>query len=52
MLRDFLKKHHPIRFNTLVLSGKLWTMLAYMNEQAEVRIKAAEGVTENMKASD
>ena len=47
----------PIRFNELCLSGKLWTYLADLNEQAQSRLeliieqmKAAEGVTEHMKA--
>ena len=32
--RDFLKEYHPIRDSTLLLSGKLWTYLADLNEQA------------------
>ena len=59
MHRDYLKKNRPIRFNDLVLSGKLWTYLADLNEQAQSRLeliieqmKAAEGVTEHMKQHD
>ena len=59
MHRDYIKEHTPIRFNELCLSGKLWTYLADLNEQAQSRLeliieqmKAAEGVTEGMKASD
>lgn len=59
MHRDFLKEHHPIRFNTLVLSCELWTYLADLNGQAQQRVgilipqmKAAEGVTESLKAVD
>lgn len=59
MHRDSLKEHHPIRFECLILSGELWTYLADLNEQAQSRLeviinqmKAAEGVTESMKASD
>ena len=59
MHRDYLKEHHPIRFNNLVLSGNLWTYLADLNEQAQERLdrimqqmKEAEGVTEAMKATD
>lgn len=59
MHRKFLKKYHPVRFSTLVLSGKRWTVLADLNEQAETRreliieqMKATEGVTEEMKAFD
>ena len=59
MHRDYLKEHRPIRFNDLVLSGQLWTYLADLNEQAQERLsliidqmKASEGVTEELKASD
>ena len=48
-----------IRFNQLILSGTLWTYLADLNEQAQARMetliaqmKAAEGVTESLKATD
>ena len=57
--RDYLKEHHPIRFNNLVLSGNLWTYLADLNEQAQNRLewiidqmKAAEGIAEALKARD
>ena len=57
MYRDYLKEHHPIRFNNLVLSGNLWTYLADLNEQAQKRmetliaqLKTAEGITEALKA--
>ena len=56
---NYLKEHHPIRFNILVLSGTLQTYLADLNEQAQERLEciiaqmtAAEGVTESMKAHD
>lgn len=59
MHRDYLKEHRPILFNDLVLIGQLWTYLADLNEQAQERLplvidqmKAAEGVTEEMKAAD
>ena len=59
MHREYLKEHHPIRFNDLVLSGQLWTYLADLNEQAQERLfliveqmKAAEGVTEELKAKN
>ena len=59
MHRDYLKEHRPIRFNDLVLSGQLWTYLADLNEQAQERLpliveqmKASEGVTEELKATD
>lgn len=57
--RDYLKAHRPILFNDLVLSGRLWTYLADLNEQAQERLslvieqmKVSEGVTEDLKASD
>ncbi len=59
MHREYLKEHRPILYNDLVLSGQLWTYLADLNEQAQERLslmieqmKAAEGVTEDLKASD
>ena len=59
MHRDYIKEHTPIRFNELCLSGKLWTYLADLNEQAQRRLeliieqmKAIEGVTERMKQHD
>ena len=59
MHRDYIKEHNPIRFNDLCLSGELWTYLADLNEQAQSRLelvieqmKAAEGVTEDMKAAN
>ena len=59
MHRDYIKEHNPIRFNDLCLSGELWTYLADLNEQAQIRLeliiekmKAAEGVTEGMKQHD
>ena len=57
--RNYLEKHHPILFNDLVLSDRLWTYLADLNEQAQDRLsliieqmKATEGVTEELKAAD
>ena len=59
MHRKYLKQHHPIRFNNLVLPGNLWTYLADLNIQAQERLdrimqqmKEAEGVTETLKAAD
>ncbi len=55
--REYLKQEHPARYSSLILTGKLWTYLADLNEQAEERLdliieqmKAAEGVTEELKA--
>ena len=57
--REYLKQEHPARYSSLILTGKLWTYLADLNEQAEERLdliieqmKAAEGVTEELKAQN
>lgn len=56
MHRDYLKEHRPVIFNQLVLSGKLWTYLADINEQAQQRMEvlvkqmvASDDVTEELK---
>ena len=57
--REYLKATHPITYTNLILSGKLWTYLADLNEQAQLRLdtlvsqmKAAEEITEALKARD
>ena len=59
MHRDYIKEHRPILYNDLILSGQFWTYLADLNEQAQGRLsliieqmKASEGVTEELKATD
>ena len=59
MHREYLEQYHTARYSYLLLSGKLWTYLADLNEQARERmecmstqLKAAEGVTEELKARD
>lgn len=59
MHREYLKEHNPMLYNDLILTCKLWTYLANLNEQAQSRLKCiieqmkvAEGVTEDLKASD
>ena len=54
--REYLREVHPVRLNTLILTGELWTYLADLNEQAQERLdtimeqmKTAEGVTEELK---
>ena len=56
MHREYLRKVHPARLNTLILTGELWTDLADLNEQAQERLdtimeqmKITEGVTEKLK---
>lgn len=57
--REYLKEHHPIQYTNLVLSCKLWTYLADLNEQTQEQLdrtiqqmKEVEGVTEGLKAAD
>lgn len=59
MHRAYLKDRHPDRYNALLLSGKLETYLADLDEQAQVRFEAivcqmkdAEKITEDLKARD
>ena len=59
MHRDYLKEHHPMRFNHLVLEGQLWTYLADLNEQAQSRLQLiirqmqeTESMNEELKAYD
>ena len=59
MHRDYLREHNPVMFDDLVLTGRLWTYLADLNEQAESRVQLmiqqmqkAEAVTEALKASN
>ena len=58
MYREYLREHHPIRFDDLCLTGELWTYLADLNEQAQSRLeviieqmKDSEGVTEALVLS-
>ena len=57
--KRYLKEHHPIRYNQLLLSGELGSYLAKLNKQAEKQLaltvrqmQEAEGVTEALKAAD
>ena len=59
MHREYLQEYCPDRYNELLLSGKLWTYLADLNEQAQNRLhciiaqmKEVEGITEELKARD
>ena len=59
MHRAYLKERHPGRYNALLLSGKLETYLADLDEQAQARFEAivyqmkdAEKITEDLKARD
>ena len=56
---NFLMEHRPLLYNALFFSGRLWTYLADLNEQAQARLsliieqmKVSEGVTEELKATN
>ena len=57
--KRYLKEHHPIRYNQLLLSGELGSYLAKLDKQVEEQLaltvrqmQDAEGVTEALKAAD
>ena len=57
--KTYLKNHRPILYQSLLLSGKLYTVLADLNEQATERcnliirqMTEAEGITEELKAKN
>ena len=57
--KRYLKEHHPIRYNQLLLSGELGSYLAKLDKQVEEQLaliirqmQEAEGVTEALKAAD
>ena len=54
--QNYLKEYHLAQYNSLLLSGKLWTYLADLNEQAQERLaviirqmQVVEGVNEELK---
>ena len=54
--KRYLKEHHPIRYNQLLLSGELASYLASLDKQANEQLaliirqmQDAEGVTEALK---
>ncbi len=59
MHREYLKRTNTALLNDLILSGKLWTYLADLDEQATERycriirqMMEAEGISEELKARD
>ena len=57
--KRYLKEHHPIRYNQLLLSGELGGYLATLDNQANEQLtliirqmQDAEGVTEALKAEN
>ena len=56
---DYLRDNRPIVYNELLLSGRLHTVLAELNEQAQQRLEVIirqmqekEGITEDLKRQD
>ena len=59
MHKAFLQEYRPGQYNELLLSGKLWTYLADLNEQVDDRLRciisqmqASESVTEELKTCE
>ena len=57
--KAYLKNHRPVLYQSLLLSGKLYTVLADLNEQATERCRLiirqmaeTEGITEELKANN
>ena len=57
--KEYLKTSRPVLYQALLLSGKLYTILADLDEQAAERCRLivqqmaqAEGITEELKAAD
>ena len=59
MHREYLKEYNPMMLNDLVLTGKFWTYLADLDEQAQSRLQfiirqmqETENVTDELKEHD
>lgn len=56
MHREYLKATYPITYTNLILSGKLWTYLADLNEQAQLRLDTLvspdEGCRRNHRSTE
>ena len=57
--KRYLKEHHPIRYNQLLLSGELGSYIAKLDKQAEEplaliirQMQEVEGVTEALKVEN
>ena len=55
----YLKENHPVRYNAMLMSGKLNSYLSQIDKQAQKqldfiidRMKKSEGITEELKAID
>ena len=59
MHKAYLEQCHPAQYNDLILTGKLWTYLSDLNEQAQNRLdciiahmKAVVGITVELNVQD
>ena len=59
MYQEYLQEAHPILLNQLIMSGKLWSAMADVQEQADSRyellmeqMSRSEGITEALKRQD
>ena len=59
MHKEYMKSYHNGIFEGIVLTGRMWTYLADIEEQAQARLECIieqmreqEGVTEQLKESD
>lgn len=59
MYKRYLKEHHPVRYQALLLSGRLNSYLADIDAQAEEQLELLtqqmaerEGVNEELKAAN
>ena len=57
--KKYLEQYQTARYHDLILSGRLWTYLADLNEQAQARLevivqqmKTVENITEDFKRRD
>ena len=57
--KEYLKTYRPLLYNELLLSGRLYTILADLDEQAAERCRLivqqmaqAQGITEELKETD
>ena len=59
MYQEYLQEAHPILMNQLIMSGKLWSVMADVQERADSRyellmgqMSRSEGITEALKRQD
>lgn len=59
MYQEYLQEAHPVLMNQLIMSGKLWSVMADVQKQADGRyellmgqMSRSEGITEALKRED